>query len=187
MPSAAVLLADGFEEIEAITVIDVLRRAEVKVTTLALADRQVQGAHAIAVQADALLADAGGTTFDLVVLPGGMPGSATLRDDPAVQALVTDQHAAGRKVAAVCAAPIALASAGLLEGRQATSFPSFADQLPGARYSEERVCVDGPITTSRGAGTAMEFALELVAQLVDRETADELAEAMLVARPTAAG
>ena len=109
-----------------------------------------------------------------------MPGSAHLRDDPRVQALVARQNDAGRRLAAICAAPIALASAGILEGHTVTSYPSFADQLTGARYSDERVCVDGHITTSRAPGTALEFALSLVAQLVSQTRAGELATEMLL-------
>ncbi len=185
MVCCAVLLAEGFEEIEAVTVIDVLRRAGVEVTTLGTASRQPTGSHGMSLVADGLLADQADKTWDLVVLPGGMPGSAQLRDDPQVQALVTQQNAAGRRLAAICAAPIALSSAGVLDGRKATSYPSFADHLPETRYSNERVCVDNHITTSRSPGTALEFALNLVAQLTSQTRADELAAEMLATRPPA--
>ena len=185
MASCSVLIADGFEEIEAITVIDVLRRAGVEVTTLGTASSQPMGAHGMSLATDGLLADQTDKLWDLVVLPGGMPGSANLRDDPRVQALVTSQNAAGRKLAAICAAPIALSSAGILSGRTVTSYPSFADQLTETRYSDERVCIDGHITTSRAPGTALEFALSLVAQLVSPTRAKELATEMLVPTPAA--
>ena len=107
---------------------------------------------------------------------------ANLRDDPDVQALVQAQHGAGRKVAAICAAPIALGSAGVLAGRKATSDPGFGEQLTGATLSEDRVVVDELVTTSRGPGTALEFALELVGQLAGEEKAAALGEAMLVRR-----
>lgn len=180
MPRCCVLLAAGFEEIEAVTVIDVLRRADVEVTALGLDDTEVVGSHGITVHADGLLDEAAGQAWDLVVLPGGMPGSATLRDDPRVAALVKCQHGAEKKVAAICAAPIALGKAGVLAGRQATSYPGFDDQLTGADYRQERVVVDGHLTTSRGPGTALEFALELVGQLAGAEKADSLRQAMLV-------
>ena len=179
MARCCVLLANGFEEIEAITVIDVLRRADVDVVTLGVEGPTVRGAHDVVVNADALLADGADETWDLVVLPGGMPGSATLRDHPDVQRLVRSQHEAERRVAAICAAPIALHSAGILDGRATTSYPGFEEQLVGADYRQDRVVVDGLITTSRGAGTAMEFALELVAQLAGPEQADSLRSALL--------
>jgi 4-methyl-5(b-hydroxyethyl)-thiazole monophosphate biosynthesis len=180
MARCCILFAQGFEEIEATTIVDVLRRADVEAVMLGLAGKEVTGAHGITMRMDGLLADAADQTWDLVVLPGGMPGASTLRDDPAVQALVKAQHGAGRKVAAICAAPIALGAAGLLEGRTATSYPGFGDQLTGATLCEDRVVVDELITTSRGPGTSLEFALELVRQLVSDEAADSLHEAMLV-------
>ena len=180
MPRCCVLLADGFEEIEAVTVIDVLRRAEIEVTTLGLSGRQVTGSHAITVEADETLDARLHETWDLVVLPGGMPGSANLRDDPRVQALVKAQDERGGQLAAICAAPIALASAGVLSGRRATSYPTFGDQLGDAVYATERVVRDGNLTTSRGPGTALDFALGLVERLAGAETASTLRHAMLV-------
>ena len=129
MARCCVLLAEGFEEIEAITVIDVLRRADLEVVTLGVHTAAVRGAHDIVVNADALLAERVEESWDLVVLPGGMPGSATLRDHPDVQRLVRRQHDSERRVAAICAAPIALHSAGILQGRAATSFPAFDSAL----------------------------------------------------------
>jgi 4-methyl-5(b-hydroxyethyl)-thiazole monophosphate biosynthesis len=115
----------------------------------------------------------------MVVLPGGMPGASNLRDDARVQALLAAQHAGGGRIAAICAAPIALAPAGVLHGRRATSYPGFADQLTGARYVEQPVVVDGPLITSRGPGTALPFALALVAELCGAERAEALGRAML--------
>jgi protein deglycase len=190
MAKALVLLADGFEEIEAVTVIDVLRRAEVSVTTAGLTNQRVVGAHAIVVEADCLLADldaaADGrrpvgteTPFDALVLPGGMPGARHLRDDARVKRLLIEQSNAMRLVAAICAAPIALEAAGILRGRAATSYPGYP--LASAQNKEERVVVDGNIITSRGPGTALEFALTLVERLVDSERAQQLRTAMIVA------
>jgi protein deglycase len=178
--SVCVLLAEGFEEIEAVTILDVLRRAALDVTALGVGSVDVRGSHGIVVKADATLATAGGRRWDLVVLPGGMPGAAHLRDSKAVQALLREQHARGGMLGAICAAPIALAAAGVLTGRRATSYPAFADQLPGATYSEECVVVDGNIITSRGPGTSLSFTLRLVAELCGASKAAELGKAMLV-------
>ncbi len=180
MATACVLLADGFEEIEAITVIDVLRRADVDTTIVGVDTERPCGSHGIRVEADAELAATAQREFDLVVLPGGMPGATNLRDHPDVQRLVRAQSERRADVAAICAAPIALASAGVLRGRRATSFPGFAPQLADVDYVEQRVVEDGHVITSRSAGTAMEFALALVARLRGREVADEIARRMLV-------
>lgn len=182
MAGVCVLLAPGFEEIEAITIVDVLRRAEVETTTVGVESLSVIGSHDIAVQADELLADVADTEWDFVVLPGGMPGSANLRDSSAVQQLIATQHARGGRLAAICAAPIALARAGVLEGKRATSYPSFAEHLSGSAYVEEAVVVDDNVVTSRGVGTALPFALQLVEILQGAEVAQRLADAMLVRR-----
>lgn len=181
---ACVLLADGFEETEAVTVIDVLRRAEIKVEVLGVESKKVTGSHQICIEADALLSDRKNEKFDLVVLPGGMPGAATLRDHWGVQKLVQAQHASGGLVAAICAAPIALAKAGVLEGKRATCFPGFEEQLAagGAQTSStEAVVRDGNVITSRGVGTALAFSLALVEALRDGAVAKTLGERMLVA------
>ncbi len=179
MPSAAVLLAPGFEEIEAVTIIDVLRRAGVDVRILGQDEGRVTGAHDIRIEVDQLFGDAW-EDWDAVILPGGMPGSTNLRDDERVMGLLKRQREAGRLVAAICAAPIALGAAGLLDGLQATCYPGFEDQLGEAITSAARVVVDEGVVTSRGPGTAMWFALQLVAQLCGQDKADELAKAMLV-------
>lgn len=183
MARACVILAPGFEEIEAVTIVDVLRRAGVDAQCAALGERSVTGAHAITVMADQTLAEAAGTQWDLVVLPGGMPGSAHLRDSEAVRALLRDQHARGGRVAAICAAPIALAAAGLLADRRATSYPKFAGELGCRCYSQEPVVVDGNVITSRGPATALAFALTLVRELCGAERTAELAAAMLTSPP----
>jgi 4-methyl-5(b-hydroxyethyl)-thiazole monophosphate biosynthesis len=178
MAQALVLLANGFEEIEAVTVIDVLRRGGVQVVAAGLAPGNARGSHAIAVETDASIDEIDRDDFDAIVLPGGMPGSATLRDDPRVRDLCSAFAREGKLVAAICAAPIALEAAGVLQGRRATSHPGH--ELPSATYSEERVVEDVNIVTSRGPGTALEFALKLVERLVSRDKAAELARAMLV-------
>jgi 4-methyl-5(b-hydroxyethyl)-thiazole monophosphate biosynthesis len=181
MASAAVLLAEGFEEIEAVTIIDVLRRAGVEVTTLGTGSLSVTGSHGIAIEADALLVQGTDQPWDMVVLPGGMPGAAHLRDDENVQALLRRTVDRDGHIAAICAAPMALGQAGLLEGRKATSYPTFEDKLgPAVDYQDAEVVVDGKLITSRGPGTSLRFALSLVELLVDEDTAATLAEQMLV-------
>jgi len=176
-------LAEGFEEIEAITIVDVLRRGGVEVVTASLADRDVEGAHGIKVGADATLDDAlEAGSFGAIVLPGGMPGAEYLRDDARVQAAIKRVAEAGGTVAAICAAPIALEAAGVLAGRRATSYPGFEDQLVSAtECSTDRVVVDGDVITSRGPGTSLEFATTLVERFVDKQTADALRDGLLLA------
>jgi 4-methyl-5(b-hydroxyethyl)-thiazole monophosphate biosynthesis len=179
-----VLLAAGFEEIEAITVIDVLRRAEVEVVVIAVEavgpDLSVRGSRGVQVVADAPLDAATGGTWDAVILPGGLPGARTLRDHLGAQALIRAQHQAGRALAAICAAPIALGKAGVLQGRKATCYPGVERELTGAQLQTEAVVKDGHLTTSRGPGTAMAFALSLVADLASPEKAATLKQQMLV-------
>ncbi len=184
MNSVCVLLADGFEEIEAVALIDILRRAEIQVTTVAVTteghDNHVRGSHEISIQADISLPEALHKEWDLVLLPGGMPGAVNLRDHPVVQKMIKQQVMDGRKVGAICAAPIALGAAGALVGKRATSYPGFEDQLVGATSVDTPVVVDGNVMTSRGVGTAIDFALEIVAQLRGRSLATTLREKMLV-------
>ena len=172
-------LADGFEEVEAVTIIDLLRRAGIDVVTAALTDRRVTGNHGITIEADTTLdaALAGSDSFDMIALPGGLPGARHLQSDPRLLDALRAAADRGAYVAAVCAAPIALAEAGLLDGRRATSFPGFLDalQIPGIELSEEPVVVDGRVITSRGPGTAMEFALALIGELTDPATRDRVA------------
>lgn len=183
-PNVLVPLADGFEEIEAVTVIDVLRRAEIGVTTATLAaggDLVVTGAHAIAVTADARLSDVDLDEVDALVLPGGMPGTRHLTEDQRVLDLVAALAERGQPVAAICAAPSVLAAAGVLEGRRATSHPAWRDRLAGAAVVDgSAVVTSDTIVTSQGVGTALAFALELVRQWKDDATAEALAEAMVV-------
>lgn len=181
---ACVLLVEGFEEIEAVVVVDVLRRADVQVTVIGVETRKVTGSHGISINVDAALDDvtAVGTAFDCVVLPGGMPGAAKLRDSAKVQEFVTSQHRAGAIAAAICAAPIALGKFGLLDGKQATCFPGFEDQIGGAIPQTDAVVVDGDVITSRGVGTALAFSLVLVDRLAGTDVARTLATRMLVER-----
>ena len=180
MKRAVVVLAPGFEEIEAITPIDMLRRAGVEVTVAGLGATAIEGSHGVRFQCDTTL-DAVTATPDLIVLPGGLPGAENLGNSHEVRALSEKVHANGGVCAAICAAPaLTLAKFGLLNGRSATCYPSFETHFdPSTSHSEDRVVVDGPIVTSRGAGTAMEFALCLVAQLAGEARAQELRASVL--------
>lgn len=176
MATALVLLADGFEEIEAVTIIDVLRRGGVTVTTASLAEKRVTGSHHITLEADQLLGGVAVESFDALVLPGG-PAAKTLREDERAQASIRRAAAAGKLLAAVCAAPTALEAAGVLVGKRATVYPG--NQLPSAQQVEARVVEDGNVVTSRGPGTTMEFALALVKRLSGAQVAQTTAERLL--------
>jgi len=177
----AVLLAPGFEEIEAVTIVDVLRRADLPTVTLSVGCiGTVEGSHGLRLEADASLENVGGMGFDMVVLPGGMPGSEHLADDPAVRQLLRKTAERGAWTAALCAAPIALQAAGLLtDGRRVTSYPTVAGRLTGATYTGARVEIDGRIVTGAGPGAGLEFALTLVEMLDSRDAADRLRRPML--------
>ena len=173
-------LAQGFEEIEAITIIDVLRRADLEVVTAALDKKQVRGSHDIVVHADTVLEDVDASGFDAIILPGGLPGSEHLRECGKLQEALRAAADRGAVTGAICAAPWALEPSGVTEGKRATSHPAFADKMVGVDYVEDAVAIDGNVFTSRGVGAALEFSLELVARLVNREKADALAAAMVV-------
>ena len=173
MPNVLVILAEGFEEIEAITPIDLLRRAGAEVTVAALSEGiHVTGRSGITVHADTTLTAVDGKLFDCVFLPGG-PGVKHLRADPRVKPILTAHDTAGKWVSAICAAPTALSDAGLLRDKRYTAHFSTAAELP-AILANERVVTDGRIVTSRGAGTALDFGLELVAKLFPPEKAAEI-------------
>ncbi|MBN2193739.1 MAG: DJ-1/PfpI family protein [Polyangiaceae bacterium] len=178
MAKVAVLIADGFEEIEAVTIIDVLRRAGLDVTVAGLGGDTVLGAHGIRIHVDTPVDRLSAAEFDAVVLPGGHRNAEQLRDDARVQTLVRAAADSDKFVAAICAAPIALERAGVLEGKQATCYPGY--ELPSAEYSNDRVVEDGRLVTSRGPGTAMEFSLALVRRLVGHAKATDLRQGMLV-------
>ena len=179
MPTALVPLFEGFEEIEAITIIDVLRRGNVEVITAGLSSINVMGAHAIAIIADTLLDTVRQQQFDAIVLAGGA-GTFRLREDPRIAEILIQQTKANKLVAAICAAPTVLSNAGLLKGKRATSFPAVREQLELGEYLEVPVVMDGNVVTSRGAGTAMAFALKLVALLQGEAIANKLSADMIV-------
>ena len=170
------LLVDGFEEIELVTPVDVLRRAGVEVVIAALHGKSATGRGGIRLEADAALAELDPCTFDLLFIPGG-PGVGDLRSDGRAALLAKDFASAGKTVAAICAAPLVLMDAGLLEGRRFTAYQSVRTELGGGL--DERVVVDGNLITSRGAGTALDFALALVARLVGDSLAEQVADEIM--------
>lgn len=175
MPKVLVPLAQGCEEIEAVTVIDLLRRAGITVIAAGLADGPVRASRGVALLPDMSLGAVLAHDFDMIVLPGGMPGSEYLKNDPRIISLMQRMAAADKFVAAICAAPMALHAAGLLENKTATSFPGVLDQMPGShRYSTDAIVVDGNIVTSRGPGTAMDFALTLIELLLGTNKRNEV-------------
>ena len=180
MKKVAVLLADGFEEIEALTVVDILRRASVYVDTVSITDEyKVRGSHGINVQTEDLFDEVNFVEFDMIVLPGGMPGTTNLDEHLGVKRVVEDYVTSGKYVAAICAAPSILGGMGLLKGKRAACYPSVEDKLSGAVISRLPVVQDGNIITSRGMGTAIDFALKLTEILFDRERAEELAASII--------
>lgn len=178
MSKVCILISNGFEEIEGLTVCDVLRRAEVECDLVSIGDREVIGAHNIKVISDKIIDDIN-DEYDAVVLPGGMPGSTNLRDDSRVMELVQKMNRDGKLVTAICAAPIALAKAGVLEGKNVTSYPGFEDELGNVNYLEDLVVVDSNIITSRGPATALEFSYEILKNLKMCKAEEDIREGML--------
>jgi 4-methyl-5(b-hydroxyethyl)-thiazole monophosphate biosynthesis len=174
-------LAPGFEEIEAITVIDILRRAGVEVTAAGTQPGPIEASRKTRHLPDCSLDDVRAEDFDMIVLPGGLPGATHLRNDPRVRRIVGTLNAKNRHVAAICAAPAVLSAFGVLAGRAATSHPSVRNEIAAtaARVADERVVVDGPVVTSQAAGTAMEFAFKLVELLCGPDKATEVNKGVL--------
>lgn len=181
MARVLVPLASGCEELEAVTIIDLLRRAGIEVVTAALEPGPIHASRGVVLLADTTLDAALGQDYDMVVLPGGGPGSDRLDRDRRIEALLKEMAAAGKYTAAICAAPKVLGRLGLLAGKRATSYPGFVDRmhLPGVTYLAEAVVQDGTVITSRGPGTAMDFALHLIEVLAGRAKREEV-EAGLV-------
>jgi protein deglycase len=169
MKKVLVPIAPGFEEIETVTVVDILRRAGARVTLAGTQDGSLEGSRGIHLIADTLLETVDIDEFDLVVLPGGQPGTSHLQKNERVRVILETMNRNGKLIAAICAAPLVLQSAGFLQGRTTTSHPSVRDGLNEVNYSEDRVVVDGNLITSRGPGTAMEFAMKLVEILFDKD------------------
>lgn len=180
MPKVLLPLAEGFEEIEALAIVDVLRRAKIEVVVAGLQPGAVVSVRKISVVPDTTIDTVRSDDYDMIVLPGGQPGTDNLNADPRIHRLLAEFQASGKLIGAICAAPAILAAAGLLSGKHATSYPSSISKLDGAVYEDRAVVIDGNIITSQGPGTAISFALAIVSRLVNPQTAEEVSKAMIV-------
>lgn len=180
MPRTLIPLADGFEEIEAMTVVDVLRRAGFQVVLAGLHSGPVESVRKVRIIPDATIDAMKVDDFDMIILPGGQPGTTNLGADIRVIRLLKDFSRGGKLIGAICAATTVLSQADLIRGKRVTAYPDYRDKLPGAQYEESAVVIDGKIITSQGPGTAMAFALAIVSRYAGRHTADEIAGKMLV-------
>ncbi len=172
--SVLVPLAEGFEELEAITIIDLLRRAGIRVVVAGLSEGSIRASHNTVHLADMTLDEALQQDYEMVVLPGGLPGANHLNADPRIHKLIQQMAAEGKYTAAICAAPKVLADAGVLSGIEATSYPGFLQGTAATVIEDADVVTDGKIITSRGPGTAMDFALELIEALLGAEARSEV-------------
>lgn len=180
MIKIAVPLAEGFEEIEAITIIDVLRRAEIAVTIVSITENlAVNGSHNITILADQLFEEVNFDIFAMIVLPGGIPGVINLKNHIGLQNQIMNFNKEEKPLAAICAAPLVFGNLGILEGKTATCYPGFEDQLLGAEVTSNKVELSDNIITAKGAGVAIEFALKIVEILKGKVIAAELAKKMI--------
>jgi protein deglycase len=181
MKKAFVHFAEGFEEIEALTIVDVLRRADISVQMISITGKlEVIGAHGISVTTDVLFEKADYTDAEILILPGGQPGSNNLKAHPGLSQKLVEFAKKGSKLAAICAAPLVLGGLNLLNGRDAVCYPGYENTLTGANVKQIPAVTSGNITTGRGPGAALNFSLELVSLLKGKPAADKLANAMLV-------
>lgn len=180
MAQALIFLGTGYEEVEMLTVVDMLRRAEISIDMVSITDkREVTSSHNVTITADKLLSEADFDEADMLILPGGIPGTPNLRACEPLCKHLQEFAGNGKWVAAVCAAPSILGELGILEGRKATCFPSFADKLVTGSYIKQPVVTDGKIITSRGMGTCIDFAGAIIEALKDKETADSIKEKII--------
>jgi len=181
MATVLVPLAQGCEELEAVTIIDLLRRAGITVVSAGLNERPVKASHGVTLIPDTTLDDALSQPYDMVVLPGGLPGADHLNGDLRLREVLKKMNDSGKFTAAICAAPKVFASMGLLVGRRATAYPGVLDNIsvPGMKLTGESVTIDGRIITSRGPGTAIDFALTLIEQLAGEEKRAEVEGALV--------
>lgn len=176
----AVLFADGFEEIEALTVVDYLRRAELRVDMISIKDTlEVTGAHEITIICEKLLENID-PEYDMVVLPGGLPGAENLRDSEEVLSFIKQTYSDNNYLAAICAAPIVLEKAGLTKDKKGTSYPGFEKDLSFTEYKEDILVQDGRLITARGPATAIYFALKIIEALASKEKSSEVAKGLLL-------
>ena len=175
-----IFLADGLEEVEALTVVDYLRRVNIEVDMVSITDEnQVKGEHDVKVITDKVIRDVNASDYDGVVIPGGMPGASNLRDSEKVIEIVKSMNEDTKMIAAICAGPIVLDKAGIIKGKKVTSYPGFEDQLKDASYEETSVVKDGNIITSRGPALAVDFALEIVKYLLCEKRVEALKKDIL--------
>ena len=180
MKKIGIFMANGCEEIEGLTFVDLARRAGIEVAMISVSgDKKVTGAHDIVFETDIPAAYMDYEMLDGIVLPGGMPGTINLGESEIVQKVIKDFAAAGKLVAAICAAPSVLGQAGLLEGKKATCYPGFEDQLTGATALAEPVVTCGNIITGRGMGTAIPFALAIIAYFLGEKKANEISTGII--------
>ena len=181
MGKIAVHLAEGFEEIEAISIIDVLRRAELDVVVVSVTGKmEVTGSHQIKITADKLFEDINYNEIDMIVLPGGMPGASNLNSHAGLRSQILNFNKTGKQLGAICAAPLVFGQLGLLKNKNATCFPGFEKYLEGARITSAATETAENIVTGKGAGVAIKFALKIVENLKGKELADQLKERMVV-------
>ncbi len=173
-----IFLADGFEEVEALAPLDILRRANLPVKTVGVTGKTVTGSHGIPVVADCEIGEVGTDGLTAVILPGGMPGTTNLEACDRLMKLVDHAAEQGLVIGAICAAPSILGHRGILNGKRATCFPGFESHLTGARHTDEPAVIDGNIVTGWGAGGALEFGLALLEVLTDRATAEKMRRSM---------
>jgi len=179
MKKACILLAKGFEEIEALTVVDVLRRLDIECIICSTDTLEVTGAHRITVIADRLMNEMNFKDYETIILPGGMPGASNLKTDRRVIARIQEFDKAGKFIAAICAAPIVLKEAGILKGRTITSFPGFREEFKDSHYVDDAVVLDKNILTSRGPGTALEFAFAIAENMTDSNMVNKVKHSMI--------
>lgn len=180
MAKAYVFFAEGLEEVEALTVVDLLRRADVQVQMVSITgNKMVTGSHGISIETDILFDEIHMDTSDAFILPGGMPGTRNLQKCESLISVLLEAEKKGKLLGAICAAPLVLGQNQMLKGKKACCYPGFEEELVGANISMEPVCHDGNIITSRGLGTAIAFAGEIIASLVNEEKAKEITESVL--------
>ena len=181
MKKIVVPLAEGFEEIEAVSIIDILRRAEFEVTIVSITKKmEVTGSHNIKIIADQLFENVNYNLIDMIVLPGGMPGATNLNNHTGLQEQILNFNKNGKQLGAICAAPLVFGNLGILKNKDATCYPGFENQLEGANTTGKHVELSNNIVTGKGAGVAINFALKIVEMFKGKEFADELAEKMIV-------
>lgn len=175
MSDVYIFLADGFEEIEGLTVVDLLRRAGIDITMVSITgSKEITGAHNIKVIADELFDETGYNNAKMLVLPGGMPGTTHLLEHKKLRELLLRHNSEDKMIAAICAAPSVLGMHGILEGKKATCYPGFEDKLIGANYTNEKVVKDKNVITSKGLGTAIDFAASIIEHYQGKEAADRI-------------